>query len=45
MCTHGVPNFPDPTFPAGGGIAGKLPPGLSRSSPAFERAAKECGRP
>jgi len=43
MRTHGVPNFPDPTFPAGGGIAVKVPNGLDRSSPTFTEARATCG--
>jgi hypothetical protein len=43
MRTHGVPSFPDPTFPAGGGIAVKVPNGLDRSSPTFTQARKACG--
>jgi hypothetical protein len=40
---HGVPNFPDPTFPASGGEL--IPPaaGFDPSSPAFKQAAKACG--
>jgi hypothetical protein len=44
MRAHGVPNFPDPTFPAGGGIAIRIGPGVNAQSPAFQRAASECGR-
>jgi hypothetical protein len=44
MRTHGVPNFPDPTFPAHGGIAIRIGPGVNPQSPAFQRAASECGR-
>lgn len=43
MRTHGVPSFPDPTFPAGGGIKRILPLGLTPQSPAFQAAAKACG--
>lgn len=39
---HGVPNFPDPTFPSSGGLTQNLPPGLSLQSPAFERALQAC---
>jgi hypothetical protein len=39
--THGVPNFPDPTFHHGIGL--KIGPGLNPASPAIERAAKACG--
>ena len=47
MRKHGVPNFPDPTFPTGSGAAGKvsshLPAGVDPSSPAFQQAAAKCG--
>jgi hypothetical protein len=49
MRSHGVPNFPDPTFqtgPGGGvGIGIRLSPGsgIDPSSPAFQAAQKECG--
>lgn len=43
MRRHGVPSFPDPTFPAGGGIATKVSP-ASQASPAFQKAAQACGR-
>jgi hypothetical protein len=39
---HGVPNFPDPVFPAGGGIERPDVPGLNRNSPAFQKAIKAC---
>ena len=43
MRKHGVPNFPDPSFPASGGIRSKAPlPG--QSSPAFQKAVQACGR-
>jgi len=45
---HGVPNFPDPTFPASGGarIAGPgQQPDFNPQSPAFERASAACGQP
>jgi hypothetical protein len=45
MRTHGVPGFPDPTFPSSGGAnRSSLPAGLNPSSPAFQRAARACGR-
>jgi hypothetical protein len=41
--THGVPDFPEPTFGPGGHGAGiKLGPGDSVLSPAVKRAAKAC---
>jgi len=45
MRRHGVPNFPDPTFPAGGGVAINLGPGVNPQSPAFKQAAAACGGP
>jgi hypothetical protein len=45
MRKHGVPDFPDPTFPAGGGIAIMVPSGVKPSSPAFQRAAQACRFP
>jgi hypothetical protein len=42
---HGVPNFPDPTFPSGGGSQISLGPGVNARSPAFQAAAKACGGP
>lgn len=42
MRTHGVPDFPDPTFSTRGGA--KLPPaGVDPGSPAFQHAARACG--
>jgi len=42
MRKHGVPDFPDPTFSAGGGP--KHPPaGINPNSPAFEHAVTACG--
>jgi hypothetical protein len=41
--THGVPNFPDPTFGPGGEGAGiKLGPGDNPQAPAVRRAFKAC---
>jgi hypothetical protein len=45
MRKHGVPNFPDPTFPAGGGVAIKIGSGVNPQSPAFKQAAAACGGP
>lgn len=44
MRKHGVPSFPDPVFPAGGGIERPDVPGLSRDSPAVKHAASVCNR-
>jgi len=46
MRSHGVPNFPDPTFQSGpnGGIGVRIGgAGIDPSSPAFQSAAKACG--
>ena len=44
--THGVPSFPDPTFPASGGaLIGAPPTAFNGGSPAFKRAMAACGRP
>lgn len=44
---HGVPNFPDPTFPTGAGPAGRAAShplaGIDTSSPAFQNAVHACG--
>lgn len=46
MRAHGVPNYPDPTFPKGGGILQGGPgSGINPNSPAFQRAARSCGGP
>lgn len=42
MRAHGVPNFPDPTFPPGGGVERQLPSGIDLNSPALQAAAKAC---
>jgi hypothetical protein len=44
MRSHGVPNFPDPTFPSGGAVKRSFPAGVVPSSPAFQRASNACGR-
>jgi len=47
MHSHGIKNFPDPTFPTGSGAAGKVasgpPAGVDPSSPAFKQAVSTCG--
>lgn len=41
--THGVPNFPDPTFgPGGEGVGINLAPGDNPQGPAVRRAARAC---
>jgi hypothetical protein len=42
MRTHGVPDYPDPTFPASGGIA-ITDAGTNPQSPAYQYAQSECG--
>ncbi len=46
MRSHGVPNFPDPTFISGGqGITVRVGgAGINPRSPAFQQAEKICGR-
>jgi hypothetical protein len=44
MRTHGVPNFPDPTFPPGAGVSLAGAGQINRNSPAFQAAAKACVR-
>jgi hypothetical protein len=41
---HGVPNYPDPTFPASGGIAQTSGTSINRDSPAFQHAVAVCNR-
>jgi hypothetical protein len=45
MRTHGVPAFPDPRFPAGGGIALGIGIRNDPNSPAFQHAQQVCGNP
>ena len=45
MRAHGVPHFPDPRFPAGGGIAIAGPVGVDANAPAFQHAQQVCGQP
>jgi len=40
---HGVPSFPDPTFPRSGGMLFPAIPGVDPNSPAFKHTAAECG--
>jgi hypothetical protein len=48
MRTHGVPNFPDPEFPRGGGVGIRIggkqggPSRIDLSSPKFQAAQKAC---
>jgi hypothetical protein len=45
MRAHGVPNYPDPVFPAGGGIERPGAAGINPNSPSFQHAIKFCNRP
>ena len=45
MRQHGVPNFPDPTFPSGGGARVAIEQGVDINSPAFQSASRTCGGP
>lgn len=45
MRSHGVPNFPDPTFSGGGVAVGAKNLGIDPRSPAFQQAARACGGP
>jgi hypothetical protein len=48
MRTHGVPSFPDPEFPRGGGVGIRIggkkggPSRIDTSSPQFQAAQKAC---
>ena len=42
MRAHGVPSFPDPTFGPHGGVIGGSGSGVDSTSPAFERANRDC---
>jgi hypothetical protein len=39
---HGYPSFPDPKFPAGGGVIGQKAIGIDANSPQFRAAVKAC---
>jgi hypothetical protein len=45
MRAHGLPNFPDPQFPSGGGVSIRINPssGVDPRSPQFQAARKACG--
>jgi hypothetical protein len=46
MRTHGVPTFPDPTFPSSGGARIQFTAGgVDPRSPAFQAASRACGGP
>jgi hypothetical protein len=45
MRSHGVPNFPDPTFPSTGGMFISAGPVLNPQSPAVKQVLAACGRP
>ena len=42
MRVHGYPNYPDPLFPAGGGVEQQQPTGVDPNSPQFQAAVKTC---
>ena len=42
---HGVPNWPDPTFPSSGGMMIAARPGLNPQSPTVKQAMAACGHP
>lgn len=46
MRTHGVPDYPDPTFPgSGGAIINPRQANFNPASPAVQRASRQCGHP
>jgi hypothetical protein len=47
MRSHGVPNFPDPTFTSNGGaqLQASKSSGIDFQSPAFQTAQQACGGP
>lgn len=45
MRANGVPGYPDPRFPPGGGIETFIGPDANAGSPAFQHAMKACGGP
>jgi hypothetical protein len=42
MRTHGIPTYPDPAFPAGGGIEITDAPGVNPQSPAYLHSQAVC---
>jgi hypothetical protein len=44
MRKHGVPDYPDPTFPAGGGIERPNVAGLNPDAPSVTHAAAACNK-
>lgn len=42
MRVHGYPTYPDPQFPAGGGVMQQQPSGVAANSPQFQAASKTC---
>jgi len=42
MRKHGVPNFPDPQFLAGGRVLEKITSGVDPNSPRFQAAQQKC---
>jgi len=43
MRSHGIANFPDPSF-SGGGVRFTIPSGVDSSSPQFNQARQTCQR-
>jgi hypothetical protein len=43
MRSHGITNFPDPTF-AGGSVATRIPASIDTNSPQFTQARQTCTR-
>jgi hypothetical protein len=44
MRAHGLPDFPDPVVPKGGGVVFRPPKGMSPDSPQFRSAQQACRR-
>ena len=45
MRSHGVPGFPDPSVPKGGGLVFSAPPGSDSNTPQFQAAQNACQMP
>jgi FAD linked oxidases, C-terminal domain len=41
---HGFPTYPDPVFPAGGGVEQQPAPGIDEGSPQFQKAMQDCSK-
>jgi hypothetical protein len=42
--SHGFPTYPDPQFPAGGGVRQSPPAGIDENSPQFQKAMSACSK-